>query len=131
MPWETNRLLERKHCPLFRMRLQPLVKYYKLLTSMIISFQGGGITVKKLLTPPEDSEREEAFVQDTPIDAGCFQNVCKRLGCQHCWEEFSDEEFVEAVREVRKDKKRRSRAGNRSKRDKSMEDSLCSDVKVI
>ena len=122
MSWKTNRLLERKHCPLFRQRLQPLIKYYKLLTSMIISFQSSGITVKKFLTPPEEeSESTETFRQDTAIDSGCFQNVCKRLGCQHCWESFTDDEFVEAVREERKDRKRKIRAGSRAKRSRDTE----------
>ena len=117
MGWETNRLLEKKHCPLFRLRLQPLIKYYKLLTNLVISFQSNGITVRKLLSPPSGEEGSAPKVhQDSQIDAGCFQNVCKRLGCQHCYDSFTDEEFVEASLLLRRDKRRKVRAGSRTKR---------------
>ncbi len=124
MGWETNRLLEKKHCPLFRLRLQPLLKYYKLLTNLVISFQSNGITVRKLLSPPSGGQESiPKAAQDSPIDAGCFQNVCQRLGCQHCYENFTDEEFVEASSLLRSDKRRKVRAGSQTKRKSAEEKS--------
>lgn len=116
MPWETNRLLEKKHCPLFRLRMQPLINYYKLLTSLVISFQTNRITVRKLLSPPRgEEERGATLPQDAAIDASCFQNVCKRLKCQHCYESFSDEEFVEASDLLRKESRKKSRPTTRGR----------------
>jgi len=131
MSRETNRLLEKKHCPLFRQRLQPLIKYYKLLTSMVISFQANRITVRKFLTPPEGEEGHKIQpAQDTAIDAFCFENVCKRLGCHHCYEPFTDEEYSEAVALLRKDSRAKSRPTPRKKSRKSTEDKTGIDVKV-
>ena len=116
MAWETNRLLEKKHCPLFRLRMQPLISYYKLLTSMVISFQTNRITVRKLLSAPkEEEERGPSLPQDATIDASCFQNVCKRLNCQHCYENFTDEEFVEASALLRKEGRRKGRPTTRAR----------------
>lgn len=130
MERETNRLLDKKHCPLFRLRLQPLINYYKLLTSMIISFQSNRITVRKFVTDP-DTERGSSLniVQDKDIDSLCFRNVCKRLGCQHCWDNFSDEEYSEAVKAVRKDNRKRNRVTS-YKRCKSVEKKMGEDAKV-
>jgi len=116
MSWETNRLLEKKHCPLFRQRFQPLIHYYKLLTSMVISFQSNRITVQKFLHAPEEDTPESIYApKDLAIDSRCFQNVCKRLGCQHCYENFTDEEFTQAASLLRKESRRRGRAPQRKK----------------
>ena len=130
MSWETNRLLDKKHCPLFRQRFQPLIHYYKLLTSMIISFQSKKITVQKFLHSPEEDSAESLYApKDLAIDARCFQNVCKRLGCQHCWESFTDEEFTEAASMLRKESRRRARASKRS-RSSPAEEKFKEDAKV-
>ena len=122
MSWETNRLLDKKHCPLFRLRLQPVFKYYKMLTNLVITFQSNGITVRKFLTPPKGKEESSTHVpQDTAIDAGCFRNVCERLGCQHCYENFTAEEFVEAATLLRKEKRKKIRANHRAKQKESGE----------